>query len=714
MSSPTSQHDRESSQDTVPEYWYRAAGPPEDVEDTEHYRPGGFHPVLLGDILDNRLKVVHKLGVGGQAVVWLCRDLKLERWLAVKMLMAEDSKEDCPDLKHCGLFRDGSLDDSELRHLALPLGHFWIDGPNGRNLCIVLPLLGPPISHAEGNRLWDYKRESDVAVLEDICFQLAQAMKAMHSKGLCHGDFRIDNIMFRLTDDIHDLGEEEIIQLLDPPEVRSVYKIPNKEHPDYASKEAHEDEAELEQHRNPRYDDFDYDSDFDGSEDMHFDERFDETLGPHVPKYLVLPTGLSFSRKAHHRYITTSIAVIDFGVSYIALDAAANNKKFTGIPAACAPPEEFLRTGPLGFPSDIWSLAVAIFHVIADTAPFSDVYGLKTMIVALEIYLGPLPLRYRQAWIDCLTIRDALRDSDTKRDTFGPDGQLLPVSTISGTQDSRSKKILEEWGVPLSSFEASLLKVLGYRRKNNDGEQVSGGRGRKYHDYHSTPARISALLDMLKKMLRWIPEDRLTIDEVLSHPWLNRDDDTTTFPRTELETRGRKLRREHGDEHGGKQEDKRASSPNSQVSHNDHKRAAFLGLSNPVSPSGPKSDGENGGEQPEFKKDSSKRDSSPSSQVSHDGHKRAASPGSSNPTRAAGSGSDGYMGDGKRGVKRAASPVSSTHSTTGGPKSVGLPSSDSAPTTTSEAQKGWMSNFVLPDTSLFRIIARLFRQFYES
>lgn len=39
------------------------------------YRPGGYHPVTLGDTLqDGRYKIHHKLGYGGFSTVWVARD----------------------------------------------------------------------------------------------------------------------------------------------------------------------------------------------------------------------------------------------------------------------------------------------------------------------------------------------------------------------------------------------------------------------------------------------------------------------------------------------------------------------------------------------------------------------------------------------------------------------------------------------------------------
>jgi len=46
-------------------------------ENISNYRLGGFHPVCLGDTLqDGRYKIYHKLGWGGFSTVWLAKDNK--------------------------------------------------------------------------------------------------------------------------------------------------------------------------------------------------------------------------------------------------------------------------------------------------------------------------------------------------------------------------------------------------------------------------------------------------------------------------------------------------------------------------------------------------------------------------------------------------------------------------------------------------------------
>lgn len=45
------------------------------AEPAYRYRPGGYHPVHLGDTLsEDRYKILHKLGWGGYSTVWAAQD----------------------------------------------------------------------------------------------------------------------------------------------------------------------------------------------------------------------------------------------------------------------------------------------------------------------------------------------------------------------------------------------------------------------------------------------------------------------------------------------------------------------------------------------------------------------------------------------------------------------------------------------------------------
>lgn len=47
----------------------------EEQEDDTQYCRGGYHPVVIGDVFDNRYRVIRKLGWGHFSTVWLCRDI---------------------------------------------------------------------------------------------------------------------------------------------------------------------------------------------------------------------------------------------------------------------------------------------------------------------------------------------------------------------------------------------------------------------------------------------------------------------------------------------------------------------------------------------------------------------------------------------------------------------------------------------------------------
>lgn len=47
---------------------------PDGVEEGRHaYRPGGFHPVYVGDVYQNQYEVLSKIGYGMYSTVWLVR-----------------------------------------------------------------------------------------------------------------------------------------------------------------------------------------------------------------------------------------------------------------------------------------------------------------------------------------------------------------------------------------------------------------------------------------------------------------------------------------------------------------------------------------------------------------------------------------------------------------------------------------------------------------
>lgn len=116
------------------------------------YDIGAFHPVVIGDkFRDGRYTFIHKLGNGGFSTVWLVRDHKTERYMALKVLTAIGSRS----------FNEITLQ----RHIFSPklvldnlsivkiVDRFSFRGPNGRHTCLVLESAGPSLNFLQKQSL---------------------------------------------------------------------------------------------------------------------------------------------------------------------------------------------------------------------------------------------------------------------------------------------------------------------------------------------------------------------------------------------------------------------------------------------------------------------------------------------------------------------------------------------------------------------------------
>lgn len=152
----------------------------DDTEQVEWYKPGGFHPVHLGDTFDEgRYKVVNKLGAGGFSTVWLARDVKEQNWVALKITDADHADFDPGAASH--YYATPSVAGSE--HVVPNCRRFTFDGPNGHHLCFVLPVLGPSLSSLSNN----FEARLTPSFARRAAYEATQALAELHAQGICHG-----------------------------------------------------------------------------------------------------------------------------------------------------------------------------------------------------------------------------------------------------------------------------------------------------------------------------------------------------------------------------------------------------------------------------------------------------------------------------------------------------------------------------------------------
>jgi serine/threonine-protein kinase SRPK3 len=155
----------------------------EDVEDLDRYHPGGYHPLQIGDKLDDgRYRLVDKLGHGGYSTIWLARDLQRARYVAVKVATA--------DTGSCSheASRIHSLGKSTRRHgrdiIPSLLDEFWVSGPNGRHKCIVTrPAQMSLFDSREASTFGLFRPQ----VAQSIIAQLIRGVAFLHGEDIVHG-----------------------------------------------------------------------------------------------------------------------------------------------------------------------------------------------------------------------------------------------------------------------------------------------------------------------------------------------------------------------------------------------------------------------------------------------------------------------------------------------------------------------------------------------
>jgi serine/threonine-protein kinase SRPK3 len=152
------------------------------------YEPGGYHPVIIDDLLHNRSRIVDKLGYGGYSTIWLARDETVKRYVAVKIGISSPSlpRREIEVLRalhssksdshaHAGSAMDTCT--------ALPsvLDAFDIHGPNRTHACYTLTPAQGSLKEASFTRLFP------IQVARALAARLATAVASVHSRGFVHG-----------------------------------------------------------------------------------------------------------------------------------------------------------------------------------------------------------------------------------------------------------------------------------------------------------------------------------------------------------------------------------------------------------------------------------------------------------------------------------------------------------------------------------------------
>jgi len=182
----------------------------EDEEDLEDYGKGGYHPVHVGDTFsDGRYLIVRKLGWGHFSTVWLAKDTKMKRHVALKVVKSAPhyTETALDEIKLLQRLVSANPNHPGRRHCVSLLDHFRHKGPNGSHVCMVFEVLGE-------NLLGLIKRYQHRGVPPHIVKQIAKqvllGLDYMHQEcGIIHTDLKPENVLICI-DDVEAVVEAEL------------------------------------------------------------------------------------------------------------------------------------------------------------------------------------------------------------------------------------------------------------------------------------------------------------------------------------------------------------------------------------------------------------------------------------------------------------------------------------------------------------------------
>ena len=217
--------------------------------------------------------------------------------------------------------------------------------------------------------------------------------------------------------------------------------------------------------------------------------------GPCAPRELVAPVDDNYLCSSS--FLREEILVTDFGQSFFLDEKPTDYQPATAIHYA---PPEMRFENKISQASDIWSLACALFEIRAGFELFESFLGTTHVMIQTIETLGKLPdpwwnaFEHRRTWFES--------NGDPRPLEIQRQEGIRPVAVKSSIKEK-----LESIGVgedPPTGNEGPMIEKTGTRLDERE---------------------IVLLDDLLQKMLRYSPEDRITIQEVLQHPWFRYSSD---------------------------------------------------------------------------------------------------------------------------------------------------------------------------------------------
>lgn len=414
----------------------------EGVERLEKYQPGGYHPVMIGDVLHDRYRIIDKLGYGGWSTTWLAQDLRSSQWVAVKVGISDSRMHETRILRALAESTPVPGSDNPIV-IPVPLDEFQVSGPNGTHPCYTMAVAQGSLGDASAFHLFSFE------VLRALAAGLTLAVAHVHSRGFVHGgksssstfaclvadsscsksDIHLRNVLAKAPLQLERLTVEELRQRYGTPKSFALSGTDDRPRP------------------------------------------------PNLPSEVT--SSMPLCKKANEFTLAdTHVMLSDFGEAF---EPASETR--LGIdchtPLAFRPPEAyFLPDAPLSFSADIWSLGRAIWDLLGLQPVISSEFQSETEVACQYIdVLGQMPQEWWQGW-------------EKGRGFFDKEQTRLDT-------DERV------WESMKDAFEKGVQR---WRREEDMGV--------------FSEDEAAAILDLMRRMLCYKPQDRPSAQDILQSDWM--------------------------------------------------------------------------------------------------------------------------------------------------------------------------------------------------
>lgn len=440
----------------------------DEIEYVEEYQPGGLHPINIGDTFSKgRYKIIHKLGHGGSSTIWMARDCLQDaprgRVVTLKALRADISSKSPDTIPEIVIPRLLEAVSSHSNDLQTIQDHFLVEGPNGTHRFLISPFAGPSIlaMYDCPGRVSGSRRLRE-GLARKLAKQTVLAIYQMHRAGIVHGGQYCSSCPVDSS-----LKSRHSLDLTTS---NILFRI--AEHV-------------------LKWSDAEIYNRLGSPETETVRTRSGGPVGPHAPAELVAP--IENATLTDSSILQESIVIIDFGQSYVITNKPSDYQSGTVIHYQ-SPEARF--EGRAGVEADVWALGCAIFEIRAGFPLFEPFLGSDADILRQTVEtLGKLPhpwwssFKERASWFD---------------------------------EQSGMPKSIEEQeraGLLLKAEKSSIRAKLHTVGADDDLSYGDEGPMMEQCGTRMREEEVEALGDLLERMLRYRPEERIGMKAVLEHAW---------------------------------------------------------------------------------------------------------------------------------------------------------------------------------------------------